>query len=161
MKRKAITGLLVFTLLSSSLFGCAGKTDAQEGATATPVPTATLAPTATSAPAATTAPADTTVPTATPEPTATPVPSFPDATYTTTYPVAAGTYCEAERLTGRAFIAVTDDAGVLLSWRSYEDTSTVFQLEKNGQALTSGTFTNYLDADGTSGDQYKIGRAHV
>ena len=156
MKRKAITGLLVFTLLSSSLFGCAGKTDAQEGATATPVPTATLAPTATSAPAATTAPADTTVPTATPEPTATPVPSFPDATYTTTYPVAAGTYCEAERLTGRAFIAVTDDAGVLLSWRSYEDTSTVFQLEKNGQALTSGTFTNYLDADGTSGDQYTL-----
>ena len=41
-------------------------------------------------------------------------------------------------MTGRAFIAVTDDAGVLLSWRSYGDTSEVFQVEKNGQALTSG-----------------------
>ena len=156
MKRKAITGLLIFTLLGCSLLGCAGKTnqtDTQGGATATPAPTATSVPTATPP---LTVPDVTEAPTATPEPTATPAPTFPDSTYTTTYPVTVGTSCEAERLTGRAFIAVTDDAGVLLSWRSYGDTSEVFQVEKNGQALTSGSFTNYLDTAGTSGDQYTL-----
>ena len=147
MKKKTLACLLTFTLLSSSLFGCAGKTnqtDTQQGTTGTPAPTATSAPTATTAP------------TATPTPTATPAPTFPDATYTTTYPVAVGTSCEAEQLTGRAFIAVTDTDGVLLSWRSYGNTSEEFQLEKNGQALTSGTFTNYLDSSGASGDQYTL-----
>ena len=135
MKRKAITGLLIFTLLGCSLLGCAGKTnqtDTQGGATATPAPTATSVPTATPP---LTVPDVTEAPTATPEPTATPAPTFPDATYTTTYPVTVGSSCEAERLTGRAFIAVTDDAGVLLSWRSYGDTSEVFQVEKTVRHL--------------------------
>lgn len=160
MKRKTLSALMTVSLLLLSASAC-GKpsetpdipttapTAAQAEPTKSTVPdTPTPVPTATETPA----PTATTVPTATP----TPAPVYPDATYTTTYDIPKGTACNAETLTGRAFIAVTSEDGVLLSWRSYGDTSETFEVRKNDRLLTSGAITNYLDTTGKSGDTYTL-----
>ena len=145
MNKKIVAIILVLSM-AASLIACGNNEK-------TPVPTSSPTPTE-SAPTA--EPADPT-PTATPTETPTPTPVVGvvhDATYTTTYNVPKGTFCEPETLTTRAFIAITTGDGVLLSWRSFGEANESFTLKKNGNVIYSGNLTNYLDkgakADGSA-----------
>lgn len=97
---------------------------------------------------------------ATAEPTAEPTPEpTPDASetiYGENVPV--GKYAPAESYSDRAMVAVKAANGVFVSWRSYEADSdkTTFTLSRNGEDIYTGSLTNYMDAEGKSGDTYTL-----
>ncbi len=99
-------------------------------------------------------------PTETPTPTPSPKPVYTgklnDATYTTVYDVPKGTACEPETLTTRAFIAVNAEPGILLSWRSFGDTSETFTVKKGENVIYTGSNTNFLDETGVANDVYTL-----
>ena len=73
-------------------------------------------------------------------------------------PGSPGRYAPAETYSDRGLIAVKAEKGVFVSWRSYTSDSdaVVFTLERNGEAVYSGSLTNYLDDAGSAGDIYRL-----
>ena len=143
MKKQKLIALV--TALTIVFTGCAVNASPTQ-APATPSPV--LSPT------------ETPTPTEVPSPTPTPSPSYTgklnDATYTTRYDVPTGTFCNAETLATRAFIAVNAEPGILLSWRSFGDTSETFTVKKGDTVIYTGSDTNCLDENGVAGDVYTL-----